>query len=244
MKFFKHYFCFLLFFGQALVAQGQNVESLWLDYALHVNKNDRLQFYGDVGYRTILRPNSVTRLNLRPGVRYRFNDRWELHGGLGLFYEITPAAQNRWEIRPFQGVQFNIDPFDKLRLNFYTRIEERIAFNDFVTGNAQVDLRFRFRLSGHYDLLNPIGDNYWFVPFSIEVFQSVEDNITNLSAEQVRMFLGVGYNFDEFWRLTFLVNFETEGGLFSGDSSINNVLFQFKLRREIQWSSLRKSTAL
>jgi hypothetical protein len=218
---------------------GQQAESLWLDYTLHINKNDRLQYYGDIGYRTILLEDTETRVNFRPALRYKLNDRWSLHGGLGFFYEFRPALTNRFELRPFQGVQFNIDPLDKLRLNIYTRIEERISFDDILPEKTNVDVRFRFRLSGHYDFLNPIGDNYWFLPFSVEFFQSVEDNITELTAEQVRMFLGLGYNFDEFWRLTFLLNLEVEGRAFVPDATINNILFQLKLRREIQWSALK-----
>lgn len=222
----------------SFVLSGQSTETLWLDYNLHINKNDRVQFYGDIGYRTILVKDSETRLNIRPSVRYKWTDRWMLRGGVGLFYEIRPLITNRFELRPFQGIQFNIDPFAKLKMNVLGRIEERISFDDITEDRLRFDVRVRLRLSGRYEFLNPVGDNYWFIPYSVELFRSVEENITEFAPEKARMFLGLGYNFDEYWRLTFLVNWEIEGRLLDPDALVNSTLFQFKVRRQIQWSEM------
>lgn len=225
-------YCFSLLSGQ-LLAQGS--ESIWLDFNLHANVNDRLQLYGDVGYRSILRDDSESRWNIRPSVLYRLNDRWMLRGGVGVFYEFRDLYTNRVELRPFQGVQYNIDPTDNLRLNILGRVEERMSFDDISDDFVQFELRFRLRLSGQYELLNPLGDNYWFFPFSIELFRSVEERLTELSRDRVRFYLGVGYNLDEMWRITFLTNFEVDGRALDPNASVNNLLFQLKVRREIQW---------
>lgn len=190
-------FCYLVFVGHGLHAQS--AESIWLDFSLHANVNDRLQLYGDLGYRRLLAAESETRWNIRPSVLYRLNDKWFLRGGIGLFYEFRDAFTNRFELRPFQGVQYNIDPTDNLRLNILGRVEERISFDDLLDDRARFELRFRLRLSGQYDVLNPIGDSYWFFPFSFELFRSVEDRLTELTRDRARMYIGVGYNLDEIW---------------------------------------------
>lgn len=227
-----------IFISAPYFSRAQQAESIWVDFNLHANLNDRLQLYGDVGYRSLLSENAQNRWNIRPSALYRLNDRWWLRGGLGFFYEIRADYTNRFEIRPFEGVQFNINPTDALRLNVLARVEERISFDDLLEKRTRFEMRFRLRLSGEYQLLNPIGDNYWFFPFSMEVFRSVEDRLTELSRDRFRTYLGIGYNIDEFWRITFLTNFEVDGRALDPDVSINNILFQFKVRREIQWSKM------
>lgn len=215
---------------------AQSTQSIWVDYNLHANLNDRVQFYGDLGFRSLLSDNSQSRLNVRPSVLYRLNDRWFLRGGVGLFYEFRPNITNRFELRPFQGVQYNIDPLDQLRLNLLGRIEERVSFDDLLFDDRiRFELRFRLRLTGQYEFLNPIGDDFWFLPFAVEVFRSVEDRLTELSRDRLRAYLGVGYNFDEVWRLTFLTNIEVDGRALDPRASLSTVLFQLKIRREIRW---------
>ena len=96
-----------------------------MDYTANRYINDRLEFFGDVGYRSFVFDNALTRLNIRPGVEYGPNDKWDFTGGIGFFYEIRPDITNRLEVRPFQGVRYHIDPSDPLKLNLYFRSRSR-----------------------------------------------------------------------------------------------------------------------
>lgn len=208
-------------------------ELIWVDYTANRYINDRLEFFGDVGYRSFLFDDALTRLNIRPGVEFGPNDRWDFTGGIGFFYEIRPRISDRFEIRPFQGVRYHIDPSDRLKMNLYFRVEERFSFDKLSENDLDFDVRFRLRLSGKYEFLNPKGDNYWFIPYSLEVFVPVDNSLTDILRERERGFLGVGYNANDTWRYTFLLNYEVDGGIFTGNANFDTLIFQFKVRHNI-----------
>jgi len=71
---------------------------LWIDYYPSFYINEKLQFAGDTGYRTILNDQSWRKVYLCPTLRYYRNKTIEFNGGLGLFYEFNKSSGDRFEI--------------------------------------------------------------------------------------------------------------------------------------------------
>ncbi|MEN8157145.1 MAG: DUF2490 domain-containing protein [Bacteroidota bacterium] len=80
---------------------------LWIDFYPHFRISDKLEYYGDAGYRTMLVYDAWNRIYIRPSVRYHLNRTFELHAGIGVFYMFDNLGYNRLEITPWQGVQIN-----------------------------------------------------------------------------------------------------------------------------------------
>ncbi|MCZ6701607.1 MAG: DUF2490 domain-containing protein, partial [Ignavibacteria bacterium] len=104
-------------------------QQLWIDFYPHYYVNEKLEYYGDTGYRTILNKDIWHRIYARPSVRYHLNEKWELHAGLGLFYIFNKTLSDRFEMTPWHGVQFNWPKWDMLKFKNLLKIEERISYN-------------------------------------------------------------------------------------------------------------------
>ncbi len=218
-------------------AKAQNQESLWLAYFHYQNINDRTQIFGDVAYRTFFQEGTSTRVHVRPSIRYRPSDRWDFRAGIGLICEFRPEITNRFEIRPYQGVRYYIDPSDRLLMNLYLRVEQRISIDDLVEDNeVRFDLRFRLRLGGRYEFINPISDSFWFIPYGFELFIPVNNEITDFISEKSRLRTGLGYNANENWRFTFYLNLELDGRRLGLNANVDNAAFEFRVRHTIPWS--------
>lgn len=61
-------------------------QQIWIDIFPHYYMNEKLEYYGDGGYRIIVDKESRSRIYARPSLKYHLNPRWTVHAGLGLFY--------------------------------------------------------------------------------------------------------------------------------------------------------------
>ena len=102
---------------------------IWIDIYPHYFVNEKLEYYGDAGYRTIINKRSWSRIYARPSIRYHFNKNWQMHGGLGFFYIFDKMDVNRFEITPWQGVQLNWPTGRFLSLKHLVKIEERFSLS-------------------------------------------------------------------------------------------------------------------
>ena len=101
-----------LLFNQNLMSQSNDsintkiiFHQVWIDLYPHFYMNDKLEYYGDAGFRTIIGVRSWNRIYARPSLRYHINKTWEVHGGVGIFYIFDKYHLNDWS---FEHICHNI----------------------------------------------------------------------------------------------------------------------------------------
>jgi hypothetical protein len=62
--------------NDTIVTESTN-HQLWIDIYPHYFVNEKVEYYGDAGFRTIIDEQSWNRLYARPSLRYHFNKNWE-----------------------------------------------------------------------------------------------------------------------------------------------------------------------
>jgi len=227
---------FTLSFVKDVISQSATADNtivnhqLWLDYYPHFYVSDKLEYYGDLGYRTILQENIWHRICARPAVGYQFNENWKMHGGIGFFYISDPDKNYSFEIRPWQGIQLNLPRWANLRFRNFIRIEERIFFR-IRNWSSSLALRFRYKLSGRLDILKASSETFWFIPFYIEMFFPVGDEIKEFFRNRGRIGIGLGYNPSRTWRFTFIFNRQTSRTAHDEDLSVSDYAYQVMIRK-------------
>ena len=134
--------------GQSNDTVNTNVKNneIWIDFYLHYYINEKIEYYGDAGYRTIAGEQSWNRIYARPSLKYHFNSLWEAQVGLGFFFIfLNDNNFNRFELTPWQGVQLNWPNFGYVDFKSLVKIEERFSFstND---GSSSLGARIQFGL--------------------------------------------------------------------------------------------------
>ena len=203
---------------------------LWVDFYPHVYIDEEWEYYGDIGYRTILDDYNWHWIYTRPSVRYHFSNLFEGHGGVGLFYEFNTFSVNRFEIRPWQGLKINWPRYDRLKFYHYVRLEERISFltNDW---KATFDFRMRYKLAGKFIFIKSGPESFWFIPFYGEVFVPVFGEVKEVFRNRSRAGIGLGYNHSKEWRFVFIYNRQTSRSGPDEDLSISDNIFRFAVSR-------------
>ena len=104
----KHAFLLLMF---PLLSHGQEEEiidhQLWFDIITHFEINNRLEYFGDMSYRTSLNRDKIRRLMVRPSIRYHWTYELDVIAGLGINGTWDTNNYNTVEIRPYQGLRLN-----------------------------------------------------------------------------------------------------------------------------------------
>ena len=153
---------------------------LWFDVIPHFEINNRLEYFGDMSYRTSTSGDKFRRFVLKPTVSYHWTYELDLIGGLGLFLTSVKEDYNTVELRPYQGVRLN---WPKIwRMNFKHRglVEERLLWSN--EGDFDPALRFRYRIKTKFPINKPtIQYKTVYIPFSYEVF-------ANGGGEEVEIF--------------------------------------------------------
>ena len=203
---------------------------LWLDIYPHFYVSEKLEYYGDAGYRTLLNENIWHWFYGRPSVRYHLNKRWELHGGVGFFYVYNKAVSDRFEIRPWQGIRLSWPRFKKLGFKHYVRFEERISFltHDW---SSSLALRLRYKLSCRWDFIKINNERFWFIPLYGEVFFPIGDEVKEFFRNRGRAGVGLGYNVSASWRFSLNINWQTSRTGVEEDYTVSDYIYQIKISK-------------
>ena len=203
---------------------------VWIDIYPHFYINEKLEYYGDAGYRTVLSEHSWNRIYIRPSVRYHLNKNWELHAGLGLFYiYYHEKALNRFEITPWQGVQLNWPRTQIIRFNHLIKLEERISFLT-KDGFLSFEFRLRYKLGGKLNFSTNNSLHNWFVPFYGELFFSAFDEIEEFFSNKRRGGIGLGYSKSD-WSIQLLYNWQLVRVNPTANLDYTNNAIQLKLKK-------------
>lgn len=217
---------------QLFPSYGQDEEiidhQLWFDVIPHYEINNRLEYFGDMSYRTSIDKEKIRRLMLRPSLRYHWTYELDILVGLGLYGTWDTDNYNTFELRPYQGLRVN---WPKIwRMNFKHRgiVEERFIWNN--GGEFDPNLRFRYRLKTKVPLNKPsISYKTVYVPLSYEVFGNVGPKEVERFQNRSRAMIGIGYVFSDNWIGEFEVTFQRSRSNESDELSLSDRIFRFKL---------------
>ncbi|NOQ92880.1 MAG: DUF2490 domain-containing protein [Flavobacteriaceae bacterium] len=245
--FLTYLFFVLVFLSFSKNVSGQSSETaatssvnqqLWIDIFPHFYVNEKLEYYGDGGYRTIISKESWNRIYARPSIKYHLNHRWTVHSGLGLFYIWDKPAIDRFEVTPWQGIEFNWPTLAKFSLQHLAKIEERLSFET-DDWTSSFELRFRYKLSGKIDLLN----NNWFIPFYGEYFLPIQNSINETFRNKGRLGVGLGRKVIKEWQLTFMFNWQSSRTGPNDDLGISDYAYQLKIKKYWRYKLQKKLKA-
>jgi hypothetical protein len=188
--------------GSAQEDEGTDT-TLWFDYHHHHKINDKLKFYGDLGYQGQASSERWSRANLRPSISYRLKDRISLEGGLGLFYTFDSGAGDRFEWRPWEGVKLywpeTKQTKRKMVLSHFARLEQRFQYG-VDSGAEEFTMRFRYRLGTSIPLnTKTITEKSYYAILQAEVFADLIGGMEEFSAGRDRFTAGMGYAINKNW---------------------------------------------
>ena len=228
----------LVLFNYSKIASAQSEDTttssiinqqIWIDFYPHYYLNEKLEYYGDAGYRTIVTKRNWTRIYARPSFKYHFNKTWEVHAGLGLFYIFYNLDTDQFEITPWQGVQLNWPNFKRINFKSQVKFEERWSFlTD--TWNAEFEFRFRYKLSGKIHFVRV---KKWSIPFYGEYFLPLHGKITELYQNKGRVGVGLGYKPVKDWEISFVFNWQ--GSRSGPDEQLNVSDYAYQLKIKKVW---------
>ncbi len=212
---------------------SQTNTQMWLDFYPHFFITEKWQFYGDLGFRTILGENDWRRFHIRPSVRYHFSDYIQFRGGIGMFYVDSKTVSNSFEFSPWQGVHARWPRFDRLFFTHFFRVEERSIWELDSDEAYSFELRMRYKLSGTILLCKPCGDQYWSIPFFVEQFFPVAGESNEIYRNRTRLGFGVSYKRSKRWQYELNYVWQRDKGSVDQDFEVEDNIIQFKVKKRI-----------
>ncbi len=222
------------FFGtQTIVGQedGKAYEC-WLDFTPQYYLSEKIEAYGDVGFRTNFIESKWRRIHIRPSARYKYSSKLEFHGGLGAFYSLTDPIENVFEFRPWQGVKLNWPSFKRLRFDNFIRLEERFV-TQAESNRFEYSSRFRYRLNGLYRLTQATGADFWSVEGKWESFFPFGRAVDELFRNRIRVTVGLGKNTLAGWTYAFLINYQGSKTGREDELNVDEYIIQFRVKKAI-----------
>jgi hypothetical protein len=206
-------------------------QQVWIDFYPHFYVNEKLEYYGDIGYRANITDFSWSRIYTRPSVKYHLSETFEMQAGIGLFFFFDSHDHNRLELTPWQGVQVNWPEAERIQVKHLFKIEERMSFT---TGSWDMSfsLRARYKLSGN---INIIKKSRTYLPLYGEIFLPVNDEIKEVFRNRGRAGLGIGYKTSKGWRLEFIMNWQSSRSGLEDNLAVSDFAYQLKLKTH--WKS-------
>jgi hypothetical protein len=221
---------FILLFSKT--ANPQNGQ-IWLDADVYPSFGVNWDYKVEAGYRKYLVSEGWTRYHLKNVLTYKkFN--WILFAGaFDLFYTVEEVTTNYFEMRPWVQVEARWMTAGKY-LNLFRpylgiRLEER--FFRYSDKSTDQKTRVRLRIGGTFTLNNDfMRVRTWYIPFKLEFFFSVGGEVQEVSAEQNRLTVGIGYIFHSASRAEFALTAQNAQNTFSFSSS-TDLIFHFTFKQ-------------
>ena len=207
-----------------LLSNSELSRQIWLDYNPSWALSDRVQLYGDVGYRSELESRGWWRAVLRPSVRYQWNPRIRFSGGIGFFYTANEVIQDRVEIRPWQGVSLDW-PTRRIRLQHFVRLEQQFETTQ-SSSRSRTALRLRYRLRPTLDWNREGASRYWRLLLSAEAFARLTGQRGQFD-EEIRITLGLEKGFSNRLRIRLDTTWQKEGVVF--DAPVEDVFIRVRV---------------
>ena len=209
---------------------------IWVDITLFNEYNQKIELYGDGGYRRIFATDvSWDRLYVRPSFKYSPWPWLGLRAGVGLFYThyAPKTIESTLEVRPWQGLSIGWPNLSRIRFSHYLRLEQRVI-NNAETWEDSYDLRFRYQLSARIQPNIEKKVKYFYLPIFAEVFSSKEykSEVPDLFGHELRLGFGLGYTWNIRWSGQFVLIFQQSRNELNGFST-SDLLFRFSVKTEL-----------
>ena len=232
MKIIKKYIIFLLLITVFCpVAHSQDdmfSNQIWLDFIPHKKLNNKLEYYGDMSFRTLTNNNDFSRFGLKPTLRYYLNYKFDLIGGLGFSLTKEAGNYNTLELRPYQGVRVSWPNVWRLNIKHRGLIEERFLWNN--EDEYNLALRFRYRIKTKIPLNNPsIQYKTIFIPVSYEMFLNNGGDEVDKLQNRARLMTGLGYVINNKWVAEIEAIFQKSRSTETDKLTLSDRIFRFKL---------------
>ena len=226
-------FLLILFVPTIIYAQEEEYDGvdkqLWFDYYHYHHLKPHLMYYGDVGYRFLLPDADWQMIYLRPSVRWKPKDLYDLSGGIGVFQTFYKDTTNTFEFRPWQGLRVTWPTFKKISFYEYIRLEERFNFVQ-GRGDMEFNLRFRFKIGTRIPIYFFPNAGSIFAVADIEWFMDFGQEISELFSNRTRLGAGVGYKMNTFWTFEFHYVWQRSRVGDDNEFKTSDNLIQFKVR--------------
>ena len=184
---------FILILPVWVMAQTRPEEGVWMTLNMPIDLSSKWQIHNDASFRTLSVTPDPLQYLYRTGLRYHFNERYSVTGGVAFFFTRTTFNKDNDEFgkefrtwQEFQSIK-NIDASNRLQIRF--RSEQRF-FEETKRREAFVAHRFRFRIGWQYDFTN-----HWSVLLADEYMQQYAMN--DFTFDQNRVISSIIYRFNE-----------------------------------------------
>jgi hypothetical protein len=231
-KLFRYLIFAFITFNFTKLTLAQNIDKgpiinqqLWIDFYPHYYVNEKLEYYGDTGYRTIVSERNWSRLYIRPSLKYHFTNIWEFHSGLGLFYIYNLYCANNFEITPWQGVQLNWPKWSRLSFKHLIRLEERFNYET-KNWTSDFEFRLRYKLSGKITV-----GKKWYIPFYGEFFLPLSNEIEEIYKNKERVGLGIGYKPNKELQISFSFSWQGSRAGINEDIHVSDYIYRIKIKK-------------
>ena len=223
------FFCINTLTVEKTLAQTEFIDNqIWIDVIPHFEINNRLEYFGDLSYRTTTSESKFRRLMARPSIRYHWTYEIDLIAGIGLFGTWEPEYYNTFELRPYQGVRLNWPRIWHMNFKHRALVEERMHWNN--QGDFDPSVRFRYRIKTKLPINKPnIGYKTIYLPISFEIFGNAGKDEIELFQNRNRAMIGAGYVFSDKWIAEFEVTFQRSRATATDELSLTDRIFRFKL---------------
>ncbi len=231
IRYLVYLFVSLNIYGVASASTSDTTENsivnqqIWIDFYPYYYMNEKLEYYGDAGYRTIVSNRSWSRIYARPSLKYHLTDTWEFHSGLGFFYIFNAQDIDQFEITPWQGIQLNWPQWKRFGFKNLVKFEERISFltNNW---NMEFEFRMRYKVTGKYDFAKR-----WYTSVYGEYFLPVTGDIQELYRNKGRAGIELGYKPGKTWQFSFAFNWQGSRTGMGENLNASDYAYQLKIKK-------------
>jgi hypothetical protein len=233
----------LMLTGSLTMAQSQSSElrftQFWIDFHPYFNLSEKLQYYGDLGYRSDIDTETWKRIYIRPSVRYKFSEILKFHAGVGLLYFDGQDNLNRFEITPWQAVQIKFPNWGMASVQHLIRVEERISIN-LQENITSTDIRFRYKIGTSIPICKNCDVSYWYVPIYAEFFVPLFDDIEEVFRNRTRWGIGLGYRRSDTFSVAVLFNRQRSRSGPENELKVTDSAFQLQVVKH--WAIFKKGS--
>jgi len=183
----------------------------WFQYQYQHRVSESIRGSWGLGYRDLISTEDEladwSRLHFIGDFVYSHSRRVSFEGGFGGYYTFAGELSDLWELRTWQGAIVFWPAFKlagrQIDLRHRFRLEQRWT-NQRDGGDSEFGLRLRYRLASFIPLTKPTIENgSFYVPLMGETFSDLGDDSLDYFAARLRLTVGVGYVFNDYWTLEF-----------------------------------------
>ncbi|MEH0154703.1 DUF2490 domain-containing protein [Limibacter armeniacum] len=230
----------MLFAQNTPPQNNTNVEDLkvnqqfWMDYIAYYEKSDKVQYYGDAGFRLLWDDRTWLRVSVRPSINYRISPKFELRAGVGLFFiNNADVLRDQLELRPFQGIIIKWPSIWWVNISHYIRVEQRVIY--WLNGRGEEngwesEVRLRYKLSAKAYLPIQNTDIKYYATINYEFFFDTNKSFNEFLRNKARIGFGMGCSWDPSWELEALLNFQRSRLDINDDFDTSDIVLQVKLK--------------